>query len=131
MSEDLKQSQKPEINKNAENDSVFKIPQEEELKKPSKISKLLKPKVIILIIVILLFFALILALISMQKKTKTSTQPGFDVTIASPNTQDNNKPVNPKVQTELDILSKRIDNLNSENIDFTPPNIDFKALTNF
>ncbi len=91
----------------------------------------LKPKVLILIAC---FFALILVSFALLKTSnKPQDKPVIDpnIVIATPLSQNKIKTIDPEIQKELDAFSKKVENLQNNKIDLSPPVIDYKSLATF
>ena len=109
----------------------FKVPVTEKNSESKKTKFFLKPKLIIIIICLFALLLIIVILFAMSQKPKTEISYDPNIVISSPESQNKKKIIDPDIQKDLDSFSKKVENLKSKQIDFTPPVIDYKSLSSF
>lgn len=82
------------------------------------------PRFISLIILFFTSITILSTLVIVSSRQKTQTPPEQDIEIATPIPQKTPKPVNEKIQSELDKYSQKVGNLKSKSSDFKPPSSD-------
>ncbi len=95
------------------------------------ISYLKRPKTIIIIICLLALIAVSFSLLIISLRPKAQIVPNPNFVITTPQTQYKTKNIDPELQKDLDSFSKKVEDLNSKQIDFSPPVIDFKSMSSF
>lgn len=95
------------------------------------ISFLKKPKAIIIVTCLLALIAVSFSLLVISLRPKAQPIPDPNIVITVPRKEDKTKTIDPELQKDLDSFSKKVENLQGKQIDFSPPDIDYKSLSKF